>query len=101
MEPRSAIGAWDAVNERWVLNVGCQGVFGLFTMCLPPLFPVLLRTTGAGFCYNFGRIVAACGTVYFGRYTSVTNVGEALFYAGMLFFPAAFLAWWLPERREA
>jgi hypothetical protein len=79
----------------------CQGVFGLFTMCLPPLFPVLLRTTGAGFCYNFGRIVAAGGTVYFGRYTSVTNVGEALFYAGMLFFPAAVLAWWLPERREA
>ncbi len=29
MEPRSAIGSWDAVNERWVLNVGCQGVFGL------------------------------------------------------------------------
>jgi hypothetical protein len=38
--------------------------------------------------------------VYFGRYTSVTNVGEALFYAGLLFFPAAVLAWWLPERRE-
>ena len=29
MEPRSAIGSWDAVNERWVLNVGCQGVVGL------------------------------------------------------------------------
>ena len=29
MEPRSAIGSWDGVNERWVLNVGCQGVFGL------------------------------------------------------------------------
>ena len=33
----------------------CQGVFALFTMYLPPLFPTLLRTTGAGFCYNFGR----------------------------------------------
>lgn len=78
----------------------CQGVFGLFTMCLPPLFPVLLRTTGAGFCYNFGRIVAAGGTVYFGRYTTVDNVGMALSYAGLLFFPAALLAWWLPEGRE-
>jgi carbon-monoxide dehydrogenase large subunit len=29
MEPRSALGSWDGVNERWVLNVGCQGVFGL------------------------------------------------------------------------
>jgi MFS family permease len=79
----------------------CQGVFGLFTMCLPPLFPVLLRTTGAGFCYNFGRIVAAAGTVYFGRYTTVDNVGMALSYAGLLFFPAAVLAWWLPEGRES
>ena len=26
----------------------CQGVFALFTMYLPPLFPTLLRTTGAG-----------------------------------------------------
>jgi carbon-monoxide dehydrogenase large subunit len=29
MEPRSAIGSWDKAKERWVLNVGCQGVFGL------------------------------------------------------------------------
>jgi carbon-monoxide dehydrogenase large subunit len=29
MEPRSAIGEWDAVEERYVLRVGCQGVFGL------------------------------------------------------------------------
>ncbi len=74
-----------------------QGVFGLFTMCLPPLFPVLLRTTGAGFCYNFGRIVAAGGTVFFGRYTTVTDVGGALWYAGLLFFPAAVLACFLPK----
>ena len=37
------------------------GVFGLFTMYLPPLFPTLLRTTGAGFCYNIGRVAAASG----------------------------------------
>src|SRR5436190_5189900 len=34
----------------WLLAIGvCQGVFALFTMYLPPLFPTLLRTTGAGF----------------------------------------------------
>ena len=44
----------------WYAVIGlCQGVFGLFTMCLPPLFPTLLRTTGAGFCYNIGRVLAA------------------------------------------
>ena len=29
MEPRSAIGSYDTAKDRWVLNVGCQGVFGL------------------------------------------------------------------------
>ncbi|MBW6397715.1 xanthine dehydrogenase family protein molybdopterin-binding subunit [Roseomonas sp. HJA6] len=29
MEPRSAIGEWDQAEERYVLRVGCQGVFGL------------------------------------------------------------------------
>src|SRR5260221_6423032 len=49
----------------------CQGAFALFTMYLPPLFPTLLRTTGAGFSYNFGRITAAAGTVFFGLFSSV------------------------------
>ena len=49
----------------------CQGLFGLFTMYLPPLFPTLLRTTGAGFCYNIGRIAAAGAVVFFGLFSKV------------------------------
>lgn len=37
------------------------GVFGSFTYYLPELFPTRLRGTGAGFCYNIGRIIAAAG----------------------------------------
>ncbi|MEQ1572142.1 MAG: MFS transporter, partial [Myxococcota bacterium] len=37
------------------------GVFGSFTYYLPELFPTRLRATGAGFCYNAGRVVAAGG----------------------------------------
>ena len=37
------------------------GVFGSFTYYLPELFPTRLRGTGAGFCYNVGRIIAAGG----------------------------------------
>jgi carbon-monoxide dehydrogenase large subunit len=29
MEPRSAIGVFDAAEEQWTLHVGCQGAFGL------------------------------------------------------------------------
>jgi MFS family permease len=78
----------------------CQGVFALFTMYMPPLFPTLLRTTGAGFCYNFGRIVAGLGTVFFGLFTTVGDYRLALLGAGFLFLPAAGIAFLLPELPE-
>jgi MFS family permease len=77
-----------------------QGIFALFTMYLPPLFPTLLRTTGAGFCYNIGRIVAGLGTVFFGLFSSVGDYRLALLYAGFLFLPAAGIAILLPSAPE-
>jgi len=85
----------------WFPFIGfCQGVFGLFTMYLPPLFPTLLRTTGAGFCYNIGRIAAAFGTVFFGLFSKVGDHRAALFYAGFLFLPAAAAAFKMPPGRD-
>jgi len=77
-----------------------QGAFALFTMYLPPLFPTLLRTTGAGFCYNIGRIVAAFGTVFFGLFSNFGDHRAALFYAGFLFLPAALAALFLPRMKD-
>jgi MFS family permease len=85
----------------WFILIGfCQGPFALFTMYLPPLFPTLLRTTGAGFCYNIGRITAAFGTVFFGLFSKVGDHRAALFYAGLLFLPAALAALLLPRARD-
>ena len=92
---------WSTLRFGLVLIGLCQGVFGLFTMCLPPLFPVLLRTTGAGFCYNFGRIISAAGVVFFGLISNVGDVRDALFKAGLLFGPAALIALLLPEEKPA
>ncbi|HNQ87069.1 MAG TPA: MFS transporter [Verrucomicrobiota bacterium] len=78
-----------------------QGLFALFTMYLPPLFPTLLRTTGAGFCYNIGRVVSAFGVVFFGLATNVGDYRLTLLLAGGLFVPAAITALFLPERRDA
>ena len=74
-----------------------SGLFALFTMYMPPLFPTLLRTTGAGFCYNIGRIAAALGTVFFGLFSQVGDYRLVLLYAGMLFVPAAIASLFLPE----
>ncbi len=87
-------------DEMWIpfaVLGASSGVFALFTMYMPPLFPTLLRTTGAGFCYNFGRLAAAAGTVFFGLFAQVDDFRLALFYAGFLFLPAAGFALLLPE----
>lgn len=82
----------------WFPAVGFfSGVFGLFTMYLPPLFPTLLRTTGAGFSYNIGRVAAAAGTVFFGLFSKVGDFRSALLSASFLFLPAIMIAWLLPE----
>ena len=82
----------------WIPLVGFfSGVFGLFTMYLPPLFPVLLRTTGAGFCYNIGRIAAAAASIVFGWLAPVGDFRTALLYSSLLALAAALWAFWLPE----
>jgi predicted MFS family arabinose efflux permease len=89
-------GLWE--QFWWFGAMGItQGVFALFTMYLPPLFPTLLRTTGAGFCYNIGRLAAAGGTVFFGLFVQVGDCRLVLLYAAYLFLPAAALVLLLAE----
>src|SRR5437660_10162221 len=56
------------------------GVFGAFTYYLPELYPTRLRGTGAGFCYNTGRLIAAIGPFIVGAVASrgVGALGGAL-----------------------
>lgn len=88
----------------WLPLVGISsGIFGLFTMYLPPLFPTLLRTTGAGFSYNIGRLAAAVGTVIFGilaQQRFENNLRVPLMYSAFLFIPAMIVAMMLPDLRD-
>jgi predicted MFS family arabinose efflux permease len=91
--PRSLI----ALGWCFPVIGACSGFFALFTMYLPPLFPTLLRTTGAGFSYNIGRVAAAGGTVVFGLVSDVGDKRYALLYSGCLFLPAALIALAMPS----
>ena len=91
--PRTLDAIWPFLAAIGV----CQGLFALFTMYLPPLFPTLLRTTGAGLCYNAGRLAAAAGTVLFAMALPLGDVRMALVWAAVLFVPGALLVLTLPE----
>jgi MFS family permease len=88
----------------FLIGLTIFGVFGSFTYYLPELFPTRLRGTGAGFCYNVGRIIAAGGTVLVGTIAakganSLDSALGALFFVG--FVPVIgllFLPWVIETR---
>jgi uncharacterized membrane protein YpjA len=74
------------------------GVFGVFPLYVPPLFPTLLRTTGAGFCYNIGRVVAGVGTIWLAYQTSsAVSPYSAIFVLGLLYIPGLVVSLMMPE----
>jgi predicted MFS family arabinose efflux permease len=90
---------FSALAWVWCPAIGFfSGSFGLFTMYLPPLFPILLRTSGAGFCYNIGRIAAAIASLVFGLFAPVGDFRGALLWSGALAGAATLFACALPVR---
>lgn len=73
------------------------GVFGAFPLYFPALFPTLLRTTGAGFCYNFGRIITAVGVFAAGM---LHEPRQGFMYIGFLYVIVILLAFTMPEAKH-
>ena len=62
--------AWEPLTRLRLLffdGLTVFGVVGAFSFYLPELFPTRLRGTGAGFCFNTGRYLAAAGPYVVGR----------------------------------
>jgi MFS family permease len=77
------------------------GVFGSFTYYLPELFPTRLRATGAGFCYNIGRVIAAGGPFLVGMAAArgTDTVVGVLFYVGFIPILGLLFMPWVIETR--
>ncbi|HEX4618759.1 MAG TPA: MFS transporter, partial [Steroidobacteraceae bacterium] len=81
----------------FLVGAGVYGIFGAFTFYLPELFPVRIRATGAGFCYNTGRVLAALGPLVIGWVTAAAGGSAAalthvLLWLGVVPLVAALLA---------
>ncbi|HMV70891.1 MAG TPA: hypothetical protein PKC08_01820, partial [Pseudomonadales bacterium] len=92
------------VRLYWYFAIGASvfGVFGSFTYYLPELFPTRLRATGAGFCYNIGRVLAAAGPFAVGTIAArgADTVMHTLLYVGLVPALGLLLLPWVVETRD-
>jgi MFS family permease len=79
-----------------VLGFFNNGIFSGFPIYLPELYPTRLRATGAGFCFNAGRVLASIGPLMTGMLvTTLGTFGRAasaialIYLVGLLILPFA------------
>ena len=56
-----------------ILGFFTNGVFGLFTIWLPEMFPSALRGAGSGFAFSLGRVLGAAGPTLIGTLAATTG----------------------------
>jgi MFS family permease len=85
----------------FLIGLSVFGVFGSFTYYLPELFPTRLRATGAGFCYNIGRVLAAAGPFAVGAIAAqgLNSAVGVLFYVGFIPLLGLLFMPWVIETR--
>ncbi|MED1950243.1 MFS transporter [Brevibacillus centrosporus] len=77
-----------------------SGYFSGFGAILAELFPTAIRATGQGFCYNFGRAVAASAPFSIGVLANTMGLGVAFSITSVAFGLAALLVlFFLPETK--
>ncbi len=79
-----------------VLGFFNNGIFSGFPIYLPELYPTALRGTGAGFCFNVGRVLAAIGpfvtgslVALFGSYGKAVSIIALIYLLGIAILPLA------------
>lgn len=83
-----------------VLGFFNNGIFSGFPIYLPELYPTRLRATGAGFCFNAGRVFASIGPFLTGWLTAAMgSVGYAVSAVGLIYLVGLFVLPFAPETR--
>lgn len=87
----------------WVFLAGgiTASFYGWFPLYMPELFPTSVRATAQGFAYNFGRVIAAIGTLQTATLMqffddSFPKAGSAL---SAIYLIGAVIIWFGPETK--
>ena len=77
-----------------------NGIFGGFPIYLPELYPTRIRATGAGFCFNAGRVLAASGPFLTGfLVTALGGFGRAASAIGLIYLAGLAILLAAPETK--
>lgn len=76
-----SVFGWEFLVSAFVAGVCTASFYGWLPLYLPELFATKVRATGQGFAFNFGRILAAIGTLQIGALLNM--VGDYTTFAGL------------------
>lgn len=82
-----------------VLGFFNNGIFSGFPIYLPELYPTRIRATGAGFCFNAGRILAAGGPFIKGYLGAIFGPGIAVSLIGLIYLAGIAVLPFAPETK--
>jgi|RhiMetdeSRZDD1v2_1073273.scaffolds.fasta_scaffold94654_4 MFS family permease len=83
-----------------ILGFFNNGIFSGFPIYLPELYPTRLRATGAGFCFNAGRILASISPFLTGwLVTTLGTFGRAASMVALIYLVGLGVLWFAPETK--
>jgi MFS family permease len=87
---------WHVLLLLPLLGFFNNGIFSGFPIYLPELYPTRLRATGAGFCFNAGRVLASAGpfltgllVTTFGTFGRAASAIAVIYLVGLAVLPFA------------
>ena len=96
-------GTW--TYNQYLILLPVYGFFALgihagYAVYFPELFPTHLRSTGASFCFNGGRLLAASMLFVAGSLKEKYPLNEAMSWLGCIFLVGVVVVLFLPETRD-
>ncbi len=83
-----------------ILGFFTNGIFSGFPIYLPELYPTRLRATGAGFCFNAGRLLASVSPFLTGwLVTTLGSFGHAASTMALIYLLGLAVLFFAPETR--
>lgn len=92
---------WLFWSVTWIVGGVSAAFYGWLPLYLPELFPTRVRATGQGLAFNFGRILAAIGTLYMGELVRLLggDYGSAMGKITLIYLVGMIVIWFAPETK--